>query len=78
MLAFRGSVRPQMTKTTVLSIRLDKETRDNLAKHAEALEMKISLLAALVLQDMTDKWVDDHVQRIAEKYGVNKNQEKNL
>ena len=59
-----------MPKTTVLSIRLDQETRETLEKHAKELEMKVSLLASLILKDTTDEWVQKYARKIAERYGV--------
>lgn len=60
-------------KTSVLSIRIDHDTRKNLEKHAEQLEMKISLLASLILKDCSDNWVSDYVEKIAERYGLKHN-----
>ncbi len=57
-------------KTSVLSIRIDYETRNMLEKHAEQLEMKVSLLASLILKDCSDNWVKNYVEKIAERYGV--------
>ena len=59
-----------MTKTSVLSIRIDKETREMLEIHANALGMKISLLASHVLREMTDSWVRDYARKIALQYGL--------
>lgn len=64
-----------MPKTTVLSIRLDQKTRETLEKHAKELEMKVSLLAALILKDTTDDWVQNYARKIAERYGVLRIQE---
>ena len=57
-------------KTSVLSIRIDNETRKKLEKHAESLQMKISMLASLILKDCSDEWVSRYVNRIAEEYGI--------
>ncbi|MHA1989563.1 MAG: hypothetical protein ACW981_04895 [Candidatus Hodarchaeales archaeon] len=57
-------------KTSVLSIRIDNETRKMLENHADQLEMKVSLLASLILKDCSDDWVKNYVEKIAERYGV--------
>lgn len=59
-----------MAKTSVLSIRIDKETREMLERHSDALGMKISLLASHVLKDMTELWVKRYARHIALQYGL--------
>ncbi|MHA2365419.1 MAG: hypothetical protein ACXAC7_15790 [Candidatus Hodarchaeales archaeon] len=59
-----------MASTSVLSIRIDNETRDMLESHAKALGMKISLLSSHVLRDMTEIWVRDYARKIALQYGL--------
>ena len=59
-----------MSKTNVLSIRIDHETRELLEAHAEALNMKVSLLASFVLRDLTENWVKNYAEQIARQYGL--------
>ncbi len=53
-----------MPKTSVLSVRIDKETREILERHAELLQMKPTTLAARVLKDCTEEWVRKYVKRV--------------
>ncbi len=53
-----------MPKTSVLSVRIDKETREILEKHAELLQMKPTTLAARILKDCTEEWVKKYVKRV--------------
>lgn len=59
-----------MTKTSVLSIRIDKETRKMLEMHANTLGMKISLLASHILREMTGSWVNDYARNIVQQYSL--------
>ena len=45
-----------MPETTVLSIRINKKTRQMIENHAKILKMKVSMLAARVLEDETENW----------------------
>ena len=65
-------------KTSVLSIRIDNDTRKLLENHAEQLEMKISLLASLILKDCADNWVNTYVEKIVERYGIKSNDNEKL
>lgn len=41
-----------------------------LEDHAEAIGMKVSLLASHVLRDMTEAWVKNYARKIALQYGL--------
>lgn len=53
-----------MPKTSVLSVRIDKETREILEKNAELLQMKPTTLAARVLKECTEEWVKNYVKQV--------------
>ncbi len=64
-----------MPRTTVLSIRINKSTREILEKNAKILNLKISVLAARVLEERTESWAKEYAERIYHELGLN---EKNL
>ena len=53
-----------MAETSVLSIRINKQTRQMLEKHAKILKMKVSMLAARVLEDETPNWSKKYAESI--------------
>lgn len=60
----------QMPRTTVLSIRINKKTREILEKNAKILNLKISVLAARVLEERTDSWAKEYAARIFHELGL--------
>jgi antitoxin component of RelBE/YafQ-DinJ toxin-antitoxin module len=67
----------QMPRTTVLSIRINKKTREILEKNAKILNLKVSVLAARVLEERTELWAKEYAARIFHELGLdeNKNEE---
>ena len=59
-----------MTKTSVISIRIPKETEKLLKSKAEILNMKISVLAARVLEEKTEEWAREYAERIYYQLGL--------
>lgn len=59
-----------MPRTTVLSIRINKKTRDLLEKNARILNLKISVLAARVLEERTESWAKKYATRIFRELGL--------
>ncbi len=53
-----------MPRTSVLSIRIDSETRKILEECAEKLEMKVTTLAARVLKECTLEWTKNYVRQL--------------
>ncbi|UCG01452.1 MAG: hypothetical protein JSW11_17770 [Candidatus Heimdallarchaeota archaeon] len=62
-----------MSRTTVLSIRINKKTREILEKNAKILNLKISVLAARVLEERTELWAKDYAARIFHELGLDEN-----
>lgn len=60
-----------MPRTTVLSIRINKKTREILEKNAKILNLKISVLAARVLEERTEVWAKEYASRIYQELGLN-------
>lgn len=61
----------QMPRTTVLSIRINKKTREILEKNAKILNLKVSVLAARVLEERTESWAKEYAARIFHELGLN-------
>ena len=59
-----------MPRTRVLSIRIPRKTQECLEKNAEILNMKISVLAAKVLEEKTDEWSKEYATRIYHELGL--------
>ena len=53
-----------MPETTVLSIRINKKTRQMIENQAKILKMKVSMLAARVLEDETENWSKKYAESI--------------
>lgn len=65
-----------MPRTTVLSIRINNKTREILEKNARILNLKVSVLAARVLEEKTELWAKEYAARIYHELGVDeKNKE---
>ena len=62
-----------MPPTTVLSIRINKQTREILEKNAKILNLKISVLAAKVLEEKTEQWSKEYASRIYYELGLDNN-----
>ena len=62
-----------LPKTRVLSIRIDKKTQECLEKNARILNLKISVLAAKVLEEKTDEWSKEYAKRIYHELGLSDN-----
>ncbi len=60
-----------MPRTTVLSIRINNKTREILEKNARILNLKVSVLAARVLEEKTELWAKEYAARIYHELGVN-------
>ncbi len=60
-----------MPRTTVLSIRINNKTREILEKNARILNLKVSVLAARVLEERTELWAKEYAARIYHELGVN-------
>ncbi|UCG90613.1 MAG: hypothetical protein JSU57_02465 [Candidatus Heimdallarchaeota archaeon] len=61
-----------MPRTTVLSIRINNKTREILEKNAKILNLKVSVLAAKVLEERTEKWAKEYAARIYHELGLDK------
>jgi hypothetical protein len=60
----------------VLSIRINNKTREILEKNARILNLKVSVLAAKVLEERTELWAKEYASRIYHELGLNeKNKE---
>ena len=59
-----------MPRTTVLSIRINDNTREILEKNAKVLNLKVSVLAAKVLEERTHLWAKDYAARIYHELGL--------
>jgi hypothetical protein len=55
----------------VLSIRINKKTRELLEKNARILNLKVSVLAARVLAERTESWAKEYATRIFRELGLN-------
>ena len=62
----------EMVSTRVLSIRINKKTLEHLEKNAKILNLKISVLAAKVLEEKTEEWSKEYATRIYHELGLNK------
>lgn len=60
-----------MSRTTVLSIRINNKTREILEKNARILNLKVSVLAAKVLEERTELWAKEYAARIYHELGLN-------
>ena len=60
-----------MPRTTVLSIRINNKTREILEKNARILNLKVSVLAAKVLEERTELWAKEYAARIYHELGLN-------
>ncbi|MHA1541849.1 MAG: hypothetical protein ACTSQH_02600 [Candidatus Hodarchaeales archaeon] len=61
-----------MSPSRVLSIRINRKTQDCLEKNAKILNLKISVLAAKVLEEKTEAWSKDYAKRIFHELGLEK------
>ncbi|MFX0050747.1 MAG: hypothetical protein ACFFAJ_09630 [Candidatus Hodarchaeota archaeon] len=59
-----------MPRTRVLSIRINKKTQEILEKNARILNLKISVLAANVLEEKTEEWSKEYAARIYHELGL--------
>jgi hypothetical protein len=55
----------------VLSIRINSKTREILEKNARILNLKVSVLAAKVLEERTELWAKEYAARIYQELGLN-------
>jgi len=61
-----------VSPSRVLSIRINRKTQDCLEKNAKILNLKISVLAAKVLEEKTEAWSKDYAKRIFHELGLEK------
>lgn len=61
-----------MSRTSVLSIRINKQTRELLEYNAKILNLKVSVLAAKVLEEKTESWAKEYASRIYHELGLDK------
>lgn len=61
-----------MPRTRVLSIRIPKKTQEILENNARILNLKISVLAAKVLEEKTEEWSKEYAARIYHELGLDK------
>jgi len=61
-----------MSRTSVLSIRINKQTRELLEHNAKILNLKVSVLAAKVLEEKTEPWAEEYASRIYHELGLDK------
>ncbi len=61
-----------MVSTRVLSIRINKKTFEALEKNAKILNLKLSVLAAKVLEEKTEEWSKEYAIRIYHELGLDK------
>ena len=59
-----------MHKTRVISIRINKTTQEILEKNAKILNIKLSVLAANVLEEKTEEWSKEYASRIYHELGL--------
>jgi hypothetical protein len=57
-------------KTRVISIRINKTTQEILEKNAKILNIKLSVLAANVLEEKTEEWSKEYASRIYYELGL--------
>jgi len=57
-------------KTRVISIRINKTTQEILEKNAKILSIKLSVLAANVLEEKTEEWSKEYASRIYYELGL--------
>ncbi len=60
-----------MPRTRVISIRINQNTQEILERNAKILNLKLSVLAAKVLEDKTDEWSKEYASRIYHELGLN-------
>ncbi len=60
-----------MAPSRVLSIRINNKTQETLEKNAKILNLKISVLAAKVLEEKTEIWSKEYAKRIFHELGLN-------
>ncbi len=60
----------KLVSTRVLSIRINKKTLEHLEKNAKILNLKISVLAAKVLEEKTEEWSKEYATRIYRELGL--------
>jgi antitoxin component of RelBE/YafQ-DinJ toxin-antitoxin module len=60
-----------MPRTRVLSIRINEKTQQILERNAKILNLKISVLAAKILEEKTDQWSKEYATRIYQELGLN-------
>lgn len=61
-----------MVPSRVLSIRINHKTQECLEKNAQILNLKISVLAAKVLEEKTEIWSKEYAKRIFQELGLDK------
>ena len=61
-----------MAPSRVLSIRINNKTQECLEKNAQILNLKISVLAAKVLEEKTEIWSKEYAKRIFQELGLDK------
>ncbi len=61
-----------MSPSRVLSIRINRKTQNCLEENAKILNLKISVLAAKVLEEKTEAWSKDYAKRIFHELGLDK------
>ena len=65
-----------MSRTRVLSIRINKKTQEVLERNARILNLKLSVLAAKVLEEKTEAWSREYARRIYHELGLERELEK--
>jgi hypothetical protein len=60
-----------LAPSRVLSIRINNKTQETLEKNAKILNLKISVLAAKVLEEKTEIWSKEYAKRIFHALGLN-------
>ncbi|MFW9778352.1 MAG: DUF6290 family protein [Candidatus Heimdallarchaeota archaeon] len=61
-----------MAKTSVISIRISDNTKKMLEKYAQILQLKVSVLAAKILEEKTEDWSKEYAERIYSELGLSK------
>ena len=59
-----------LARTRVISIRINQNTQEILEKNAKILNLKLSVLAAKVLEDKTDDWAKEYAKRVYHELGL--------
>ncbi len=65
-----------MSRTRVLSIRINKNTQEILERNAKILNLKLSVLAAKVLEEKTETWSREYARRIYYELGLGNDTQK--